>query len=1027
MCGFDFWAMLIVLATCLRARVSSAQALACDPNDLKALRAFASSILWDVTDYSPDCCSWRGVTCQPLSALGLEGPGPANSSGRVVALQLQNSKLLGQLDHSLGALDQLRTLNLSGNSLIGSLPPSLFVLPNLKSIDLSSNQFSGGFGFGLEINLLSLEHLDVSDNSLNGSLPAGLCESSSSSTTSSGVTYINFSANNFSGPLPPGFGNCSALQQLWLGRNCLVGGLPDDLFRLGELTQLRLAKNLFSGTLDARIGNLSSLVLLDVSCNGFSGSLPDAFSTLRSLQTFTANSNGFTGQLPGSLVNCPTLTALTLRNNSLTGPIAINCSAMGSLASLDLGSNQLSGPIPDNLPSCRSLRVLSLGRNKLQGQVPETFRNFLSLTSLALSNTSLRNITAALDILQHCTKLASLVLTSNFKDEAMPSDPDIRFPNVKVLIIANCRLSGTMPQWLQRCTQLQLLDISWNRLAGAIPEWVGSFGLLFYLDLSNNSFTGGIPKSITGLDCLVNRTISAKNGSSLPDFPYFMRTNLSLKGNQYNQVSSFRPTIDLSHNLLSGEIWPEFGNLKRLHVLNLGFNSFTGPIPSYLSLMTSVESLDLSHNKLSGTIPRSLMNLSFLSMFSVAYNDLVGEIPFDGQFFSFQNSSFEGNPGLCGKHVLRECRSDQRVTARMKRNKGIIVGMAFGIGLGTMFLLAIVFVIVLRIQHWMNEAVDPENVGDGYANVEEISSRYVVLFQNKDNSDGLLVEDLLKTTDNFDQSNIIGCGGFGLVYKATLPDGRKVAIKRLSGECVQMEREFQAELDALSRAQHPNLVLLQGYCSYKNDKLLIYSYMENSSLDYWLHEKSDGASCLEWETRLRIVRGVANGLAYLHQSCEPHILHRDIKSSNILLDENFEAHLADFGLARLILPYKTHVTTDLVGTLGYIPPEYGQASVASYKGDVYSFGVVLLEVLTGRRPMDMCKPKGTRDLISWVTQMKKEKKVREAFDPFIYDKERDKDLLRLLEIASLCLSENPKVRPSTQQLVSWIDNIGLSL
>ncbi|KAH7834409.1 hypothetical protein Vadar_015674 [Vaccinium darrowii] len=142
--------------------------------------------------------------------------------------------------------------------------------------------------------------------------------------------------------------------------------------------------------------------------------------------------------------------------------------------------------------------------------------------------------------------------------------------------------------------------------------------------------------------------------------------------------------------------------------------------------------------------------------------------------------------------------------------------------------------------------------------------------------------------------------------------------------------------------------------------------MENGSLDYWLHEKPDGPSSLDWDTRLHIAQGAARGLSYLHQSCEPHILHRDIKSSNILLDENFEAHLADFGLARLILPYDTHVTTDLVGTLGYIPPEYGQASVATDKGDVYSFGVVLLELLTGKRPMDICKPKGTRDLISWV-------------------------------------------------------------
>ncbi|KAJ6890783.1 hypothetical protein NC651_024328 [Populus alba x Populus x berolinensis] len=291
----------------------------------------------------------------------------------------------------------------------------------------------------------------------------------------------------------------------------------------------------------------------------------------------------------------------------------------------------------------------------------------------------------------------------------------------------------------------------------------------------------------------------------------------------------------------------------------------------------------------------------------------------------------------------------------------------------------------------------------------------MVLLQSKENYKDVSLEDLLISTNNFDQANIIGCGGFGIVYRATLPDGRKLAIKRLSGDSGQMDREFRAEVEALSRAQHPNLVHLQGYCMFKNDKLLVYPYMEN--------KKIDGPSSLDWDSRLRIAQGAARGLAYLHQACEPHILHRDIKSSNILLDKNFKAYLADFGLARLMLPYDTHVTTDLVGTLGYIPPEYGQAAVATYKGDVYSFGVVLLELLTGRRPMDMCKPKGSQDLISWVIQMKKENRESEVFDPFIYDKQNDKELLRALEIACLCLIEHPKLRPWTEQLVSWLDSI----
>ncbi|CAL9756211.1 unnamed protein product [Musa acuminata subsp. burmannicoides] len=242
-----------------------------------------------------------------------------------------------------------------------------------------------------------------------------------------------------------------------------------------------------------------------------------------------------------------------------------------------------------------------------------------------------------------------------------------------------------------------------------------------------------------------------------------------------------------------------------------------------------------------------------------------------------------------------------------------------------------------------------------------------------------------------------------------------------------MEREFQAEVETLSRAQHRNLVLLQGYCKFGSDRLLIYSYMENGSLDYWLHEKHEGSSMLERGRRLRIALGAARGLAYLHESCEPHILHRDIKSSNILLDEDFDAHLADFGLARLILPTETHVTTDLVGTLGYIPPEYGQSPVATFKGDVYSFGVVLLELLTGRRPVDMCQPKGCREVVSLVLQKKKDRREAEVFDRCMFDSDGDNSqTLRMLEIACLCVNESPKLRPSTNQLVAWLEEICLA-
>uniref|UniRef100_A0ACD5Z0U9 Uncharacterized protein n=1 Tax=Avena sativa TaxID=4498 RepID=A0ACD5Z0U9_AVESA len=480
----------------------------------------------------------------------------------------------------------------------------------------------------------------------------------------------------------------------------------------------------------------------------------------------------------------------------------------------------------------------------------------------------------------------------------------------------------------------------------------------------------------------------------------------------------------VSNNLLAGPVWPGFGRLVKLHVLDLSWNNFSGGIPDELSNMSSLEVLNLAHNDLNGSIPSSLTELNFLSQFDVSFNNLTGDIPAGGQFSTFANEDFVGNSALC---LLRNASCSDKApiveTAHRKKNTASLVALGVGTGVGVIFILWISYVVLSRVVRSRMHERNPKAVANaedssGYAN-----SSLVLLFQN--NKD-LSIEDILKSTNHFDQAYIVGCGGFGLVYKSTLPDGRKVAVKRLSGDYSQIEREFQAEVETLSRAQHQNLVLLEGYCKIGNDRLLIYSYMENGSLDYWLHERPDSGAQLDWQKRLRIAQGSARGLAYLHLSCEPHILHRDIKSSNILLDENFEAHLADFGLARLVCAYDTHVTTDVVGTLGYIPPEYAQSPVATYKGDVYSFGIVLLELLTGRRPVDMCRPKGSRDVVSWVLQMKKEDRETEVFHPNVHDKSIEAELLRVLEIACLCVTAAPKSRPTSQQLVTWLDDIAES-
>ncbi|KAF3322279.1 phytosulfokine receptor 1-like protein [Carex littledalei] len=957
---FSMWLLFSLLF--FQAKFTTCQKQSsCNSADFSALQGFMSSLHSDIEGWSFNssststvtCCNWTGVTCD-------------NSTGRVIGLDLQSMNLKGSISPSLANLDELVWLNLTSNFLTGMVPDQLFYLPQLERLDLSSNELSGTIP--IYSNLPSIRVFNVSSNKLNQSLPAlngslnieifdvsyNLFDGSVNPILcnfSSKIRILHYTMNQLTGEFPTGFGNCLSVEELWLDSNMISGSLPDDLFMLSNLKYLYLRENKLSGRMSTRFSNLSNLLALDISFNSFSGNIPNIFDRLSKLELFYAYCNFFRGTIPSSLANSASLTSLYLRNNSLSGEINLNCSTMTQLSSLDLGVNQFSGPI-DAVGSCVQLKSLNLARNSLTGEIPTSFKNLKFLSSLSLSNNSFSNVTSALLNLQDLPSLTSLVLTRNFfNGEYLPIDGINGFKGIEVFVIASCPLYGVIPPWIAHLTKLKVLDLSWNRLNGSIPSWIGDLENLFYLDLSNNSLTGELPVSLTTMKGLISGN-SSQQSTQTDDFPFYVKRNTTGKGLQYNQISSFPPSLYLLHNLLTGPILPGFGNLKNVHIFDLSYNRISGTIPDELSGMSSLEIMGLSNNNLTGSIPSTLVNLNFLSSFDVAYNNLSGSIPTGGQFSTFSSSDFEGNPYLCGFHKNAcEPKAATPTTTGNKKNKGIIVTVAVGAALGMTCLVVIIYLVLSRIYLGRQDCA-VEAVGDSNGSLELNGSSLVLLFQNRGENKELTINDILKSTNSFDQANIIGCGGFGLVYKATLPDGSKLAIKRLSGDFGQMEREFNAEIETLSKVQHQNLVLLQGYCRTGNDRLLIYSYMENGSLDYWLHEKPEG-------------------------------------------------------------------------TLGYIPPEYGQSSVATYNGDVYSFGVVLLELLTGRRPVDMCKPRGDRELVSWTTQMKKQKREIEVFDAVVYEKKHERQMMQMLEIACFCVSDSPKARPPSHQLVTWLDAIGL--
>ncbi|RXH83184.1 hypothetical protein DVH24_003682 [Malus domestica] len=682
------------------------------------------------------------------------------------------------------------------------------------------------------------------------------------------------------------------------------------------------------------------------------------------------------GNVNNGTVVASRVTQLILPSMSLSGTISRSLGRLDQLKLLNLSLNHLEGGLPAELSDLKHLEVLDLSNNMLSGPVSGALSGLNSIRVLNISSNSIHD-----DL----------------------SELGGGFSHLVVFNISNNSFTGQFnPRICSSSNETHILDMSWNRLVGSLEGLDNCSRSLQQLHLDFNSFSGYLPESLYTYSALEQLSVS---GNSLS----------GQISKELSKLSSLK-TLVISSNQFLGELPNVFGNLRRLEQLVAHSNMLSGPLASTLALCSNLRVLDLRNNSLSGSIDLNFTGLPKLCTLDLATNHFSGFLP------NSLSNCRELKTLSLARNKLRGSIPEDFAKLTSLFFLSFILCVVISIGVGVALLLAVGLLKMSR-RGAKDQIDDFDEDSRPHRISGALASSKLVLFQNSDCKD-FTVSDLLKSTNNFNQANIIGCGGYGLVYKANLPNGAKAAIKRLSGDCGQMEREFQAEVEALSRAQHKNLVSLQGYCRHGNDRLLIYSYMENGSLDYWLHESVDGVSLLKWDVRLKIAQGAARGLAYLHKGCQPNIVHRDIKTSNILLDEKFEAHLADFGLSRLLRPYDTHVTTDLVGTLGYIPPEYSQTLTATCRGDVYSFGVVLLELLTGRRPVEVCRGKNCRDLVSWMFQMRFEKRDEEIIDSSIWNKNHEKQLLDVLGVACKCLDPNPRQRPFIEEVVSCLDGIG---
>ncbi|ESW31659.1 hypothetical protein PHAVU_002G257000 [Phaseolus vulgaris] len=480
-------------------------------------------------------------------------------------------------------------------------------------------------------------------------------------------------------------------------------------------------------------------------------------------------------------------------------------------------------------------------------------------------------------------------------------------------------------------------------------------------------------------------------------------------------VLKYVTALSLQGNGITGNIPKEIGNMTSLCRLDLEINKLTGEIPSSLGNLKKLQFLTLSQNNLSGTIPESLATLPILINVMLDSNNLNGKIP--ERLFEVSKYNFTENNLDCGVNYHQLCESynaDQGSSHKQKT--GLVVGIVIGL------------VVILFLGGLMFFWCKGRHKGyrrEVFVDVAGEVDRRIAFGQLK----RFAWRELQIATDNFSEKNVLGQGGSGTVYKGVLADNTKVAVKRLTDyESPGGDATFQREVEMISVAVHKNLLRLIGFCTTPTERLLVYPFMQNLSVAYRLRELKPGEPVLDWPTRKRVALGTARGLEYLHEHCNPKIIHRDVKAANVLLDEDFEAVVGDFGLAKLVDVRKTNVTTQVRGTMGHIAPEYLSTGKSSERTDLFGYGIMLLELVTGQRAIDFSRLEEEDDvlLLDHVKKLEREKKLDAIVDRNLNKNYNNQEVEMMIKVALLCTQATPEDRPPMSEVVRMLEGEGLA-
>ncbi|XP_059435608.1 probable leucine-rich repeat receptor-like serine/threonine-protein kinase At3g14840 [Corylus avellana] len=858
------------------------------------------------------------------------------------------------------------------------------------------------------------------NNSLicNCSIAAGVCH----------VAQLFLKGQDLDGVLPPSLVKLPYLKKIDLNRNYLTGTIP-PVWASTKLEYLSISVNKLSGQIPSYLGSITTLLYMSLETNLFSGIVPPELGNLVNLENLILSANNLTGELPIALMNLSKLTELRISSNNFTGKIPDFFQSWKQLQKLEIQASGLEGPIPPNISVLSNLTELRISDLLGEGSKFPTLSSMTKMKRLMLRSCNLYGPIPA--SISKMTVLQILDLSFNRLEGNVPdfSDQD----SLEVMILTSNLLNGTIPDWIKARDNRDEMDLSYNNFSEILapPTCRDSLNLFQSFSGQDNLTLGG--KCQEPYLCSKDRySLHINCGGSTTTIG-----NIEYEGDQSPAgPANFVPNTANWGFSSSGNVWDAdrlsdqyiAHNVSILRMTNSGL--FTSARLSPLSLTYYARCLANGNYTVKLYFAEIVLrdNRSFYSLGRRIFDIYIQEK------LMWKDFDIQHEAQGVDTAVVREFKAVVRnkvlqirfhwaakgTTAVPKRGtygpliSAIYVKSDFSppdykkfIVAGAVVSALLLIFMILGIRMWIKKRgkISREKELRGL----DLQTGFFTYRQIK------------AATNNFDAANKIGEGGFGSVYKGVLLDDTIIAVKKLSSKSKQGNREFVNEIGMISALQHPNVVRLYGCCVEGNQLFLVYEYMENNSLARALFGPEEYHLDLDWPSRQKICVGIARGLAFLHEESTLRIVHRDIKTTNVLLDRDLNPKISDFGLAKLDEEENTHISTRVAGTIGYMAPEYALWGYLTYKADVYGFGIVALEIVTGKSIMKYRPKENCVCLVDWALVLQRKGNLMELVDPKLGSGLKKEEAIRMIKVALLCTNASPAFRPTMSAIVSMLE------